>query len=787
MIRNYLIIAWRNLYKHKLHSLIHIVGLSTGVAACLLIFLFVRYELTYDQHNEHCERIARITTTLHTPESDNLSLATTPYPLADALLREYPEVENVVRLETSPATVTYKNELITEAGFYQADQSIFSIFSFSVIAGAEKDALTKPNQLVITERIAKKYFGSAEEAVGNVLVSGQQPLHVTAVVADLPANSDIRIEGLLSANFSEVTSWMEDDFPVYTFVLFNEKLDLRGFEQKVQRLAKQYVQPELDEMGAVDYHARFLVESLADVHFSKGKLLDTPKGNKQFNYVFSVLALVILVIALLNYINLATAKASERGKEVGIRKVAGARPLELVRQFVIESFLLIGVAWAVAIGLMLLSIPYVNLLLGTQLSFHWQDHAVFLAGTFIATTFFTSLYPAFALAGYRPVDVLKGNRKISLKGISLRKGTVVVQFAAAIVLTIGTLVVHQQVQYIANANQAFNTNQVVSIRVPTDDVDRSNVNGFYEALCQLPAVQSITSGNGVQGEDVALATTLASNNGEQRHLFCNYFFIDADFIPFFQVQLLEGRNLSDSLPTDREAAFLVNEAFVHAMGWSNASAIGQPVEGFDRKGKVVGVVENFFYKSMHNLVEPLAMIYHTGAPWFISVKISPSNLPKVKLLWQRLFPDKVFDYTFLDEAYAAQYRKDTVTMYLFSCFTALAILIACLGLYGLVSMMTARRTKEIGIRKVLGASVRGIVSLLSKDFVMLVLVAVATACPIAWWAMDKWLENFAYRIDIQWWMFAAAGVAAVVITLLTVCGQAVRAATANPVECLRDE
>ncbi|SKB81433.1 FtsX-like permease family protein [Parapedobacter luteus] len=254
-----------------------------------------------------------------------------------------------------------------------------------------------------------------------------------------------------------------------------------------------------------------------------------------------------------------------------------------------------------------------------------------------------------------------------------------------------------------------------------------------------------------------------------------------------EAELLEGRNLSDSLPTDKKAAFLVNEAFVHTMGWSNAGAIGQPIEGFDRKGNVVGVVKNFYYKSMHNLVEPLAMIYHTGAPWFISVKVSPSHLPKIKALWQRFFPDKVFDYSFLDEAYAAQYRKDTVTMYLFSCFTALAILIACLGLYGLVALMTARRTKEIGIRKVLGASVQGIVKLLSKDFVKLVLVAVVVASPIAWWAMDKWLENFAYRIDIEWWMFAAAGVAAVMIALATVSWQAIRAAVANPVESLRDE
>ncbi len=784
MIKNYIKIAWRNVSRHRLYSFIHIAGLAVGVAACLLIFLFVRYELTYDQHNEHYERIARITSTLNAPELD-LSFATSPYPLADALLREYPEVEAVARLESSSAAITFENELISEPGFYEADQSVFTVFSFSVIAGDEKGALTMPNSTVLTESVANRYFATPEDAVGKTLICNHQPVRVTAVIADCPPNSDIRIEGLLSVNFSEITSWMEDDFPVYTFVLFRATTSLAEFTEKAQRLADQYMQPELDGMGASDYRAGFQVETLGDVHFSQGKLLDTPKGNRQFNYVFSLLAFVILVIALLNYINLATAKSAERGKEVGVRKVTGARPLQLVGQFVVESFLLIGLAWVAAIGLVLLSIPYFNHLLDTRLSFIWQDHALFLTVTFTITTLVTSLYPAFVLAGYNPVDVLKGNRKIVLKGVSLRKGIIVAQFTVAIILITGTLVVYRQVQYIVNTDQGFHVSQVVSVRLPTDDTDRSTVNGFYEALHQIPEVQSVTLGNGVQGGDVALGTTFGISNGQKRELFCNYFFIDPDFVPFFRIQLLAGRNLSDNLLTDKQEAFLVNEAFVHTMGWTEP--IGQSLEGFERKGKVVGVVKNFYYKSMHNLVEPLVMIHRTDAPWFISLKIQPSDLPKVKALWQRLFPDKVFDYTFLDEAYAAQYRKDTVTMYLFGCFTLLAIFISCLGLYGLVALMTARRTKEIGIRKVLGASVTAIVTMLSKDFVRLIFVAIVIASPLSWWAMNEWLQNFAYRIGIEWWMSVVAGSGAVVVALLTVSWQAIRAAMANPVDSLRNE
>lgn len=785
MIMSYFRTAWRNIKKYRLYSFIHITGLAVGVAACLLIFLFVNYELTYDQHHEYHDRIARITTTLHTPESDDLALATSPYLLADALIQKYPEVEAAVRIESSSITVRYENDLISEPGFYKADQSIFSVFSLPIIAGTEINALTNPNSVVLTEKMARKYFGSPENALGKPLVSGQQPLQVTAVIANQPANSDIRVEGLLSADFSNATSWMEDDFPVYTFVRFKHKVTLADFEHQIQQLANQYIQPELNAQDATDYHASFSVEALADVHFSQGKLMDTPKGNKQFNYVFLLLALFILIIALLNYVNLSTARAFERGKEVGVRKVSGARPWQLVRQFVIESFLLVGLAWIAAIGLVFLAIPYVNQLLLTDILFQWQDHVGFSIATFVLTTVLASLYPAFVLAGYHPIDVLKGNWRVQPKGVSLRKGVVVVQFTIAIVLLIGTMVVYQQVQHISNPDQPFSLNQVVSIRVPTDSAMRGKVNGFYETLRQLPEVQAITTGNGVQGIDIAKATTLGMSHGEQRHLFCNYFIIDPNFVPFFQVQLVAGRNLSDSRPTDKEAAFLVNEAFVQAMGWSNP--IGQPLEGFDRKGEVVGVVKNFYYQSMHNLVEPLAMIYRTDAPWFISVKINPADLPAVKDTWRDLFPDSIFDYTFLDDAYAAQYRKDTTAMYLFGCFTLLAILISCLGLYGLVALMTARRTKEIGIRKVLGASISGIVAMLSKDFVKLVLLAVVIASPIAWWAMNRWLENFAYRIDMQWWMFALAGLAAVVIALLTVSWQAIRAAVANPVNSLRDE
>lgn len=778
-------IAWRNIVKNRRQSFIHLTGLAIGITAFLLVSLFAAYELTYDRHNQHFDRIARITTTLKAPEGD-FDFATTPYPLADAVKREYEEVETAVRLESTSATITLNGELIAEEGFYKADQTVFSVFSFDLLAGSLAGALREPNRVVLTRRVAEKYFASPDDAIGKTLTCDQHPVAIVAVVADLPGNSDLKIEALLSADFSSVTSWMQDDFPVYTFVLFNAPISLASFQQKLNLLAVKYLQAELDAADSEDYRAGFQIEALADVHFSEGKLMDTSKSSRLFSYVFLILALFILTLALLNYINLSTAGASERAREVGVRKISGAGKMQLAGQFVTESFLLIGLSWLLALVFAFFLVPYLNNLLDIQLSVRGQYPLMLaLAGLFLVTTFLSALYPALILAGYNPVEVLKGNRNQRLRGVTLRRSIVVVQFAIAMVLMTGTLVVYRQVQHITAPDDAFDFKRVVSVRVPTEDVHRGPVNAFHNALQQRAEVAAVTVGNGVQGDDVALATTLAWNNGKQRHLFCNYFFIDSEFIPFFRLNLIAGRNFSDSLQTDKLEGFIVNQAFVKTMGWTDP--IGQPIDGFNRKGKVVGVVSNFHYKSMHNLVEPLVMIYRTEAPWFISLKVQPGDLPAVKETWQRFFPDKVFDYEFLEEAYEAQYHKDTVTAKLFSYFSLLAIVICSLGLYGLVSLLVARRTREIGIRKVLGASVPVIVNLISRDFVSLILWATLIASPLAWYGMDKWLEGFAYRIEIRWWMFALTTLVAICVALLTVGMQAVRAAMANPVDSLRNE
>jgi putative ABC transport system permease protein len=782
MIKNYLKIAWRNLLKHKVFSLINILGLAIGIAACMIIFLYVQHELTFDQYNTKAGRIARITGTIKAPESD-IVLATSPVPLAEALKREYPEVELAARLEPAARIVQLNNDFISEPDFYDTDQSIFSVFDFQFLEGSATGALQHPHSIVITESIAKKYFGNTP-ALGKTMTCDGKQLLVKGVVKNRPANSDMQITALLSTDFSKGTQWA-DDFPVYTFVLFKSKINLKDFERKVQALATKYAQPELDAAGADQYHVHFDLEPLTEVHFSKGKLEDMPKGNKQSNYIFSLLAVFILLIALLNYINLSTAKSAERAKEVGIRKVSGAQPFQLIRQFLFESFLLIAIAWFLGIALVKIGLPFFNKLLQTTLAINWTHAILFTGAIFLITLLLAGLYPAFVLSAFKPIKVLKGNWRHSGKGVWLRKIVTITQFAIAAALIMGTTVIYYQMKFIDQKDLGFNKDQLLNIYLPRDSAYMGSVNAFRNALQQRPEITGLTVGNGMTGDGLNLASTIIQSEGKKREIMSNYYVIDPHFLSVFQIQLLAGRNLSDSFSTDKKEAFLVNEAFVKAMGWK--SALGQPMEGLDHKGKVVGVVKNFYYKSLHNLVEPLVLVYNNFPANTISAKIKPQDLPVVKELFKKHFPTLPINYSFFDEIIDTQYTKDKITMSLFTDFTMLAIFVSCLGLYGLVTLVAVQRTKEIGIRKVLGASLRSLLSLLTKDFMKLLFWALVIALPIVGFLMHKWLNDYAYHTPLSWWMFLLPALFLLVIALAVISREIIKTALGNPVKSLRTE
>jgi putative ABC transport system permease protein len=782
MIQNYLRIAWRNLLKHTSFSLINILGLAIGIAACMIIFLYVHNELTFDQYNDKTDRIARITSTLHTPESD-LTVATNAPPLADALKRDYPEVEATVRLEPSPRVMKLNNELFKEEGFYTADQTMFSIFNFDFLEGSASHALQNPNSIVITGSIAKKYFGTTH-AVGKKLSSGGEDLLVTAVVKDRPANSDIHIDGLISADFSKITSWM-DDFSVFTFILFYQKPNLKKFEHKIAGMGAKYVQAELTAMGAKNYRVSFNLESLSEVHFSQGKFQDTPKGNKQYSYVFSLLAVLILIIALLNYINLSTARSTERAKEVGVRKVSGAGQFQLMGQFLFESFFLVTLAWILAIGLIQIGLPFFNKLLQTNLALEWNHAGLFMAALFLASILLAGLYPSFVLSAFSPVKVLKGNSQHIVKGILLRKTITATQFAIAAALIMGTTVIYNQMRFVEEKDLGFNKEQLLNIYLPRDSSSFNSNYAFQEALRHRPEIQGLTIGNGMTQEDISMSSTTVESGGKKRELMCNYYLIDQYFLPVFQIHILEGRNLTDSFSTDKNEAFLVNEAFVKTMGWK--SGVGKSIDGFGHKGRIVGVVKNFYYRSLHNVVEPLVLISNTLRASTTTVKIKPRDLPIVKALFKTNFPALPFDYSFFDDIINKEYQQDKITMSLFNNFTILAIFVSCLGLYGLVALIAAQRIKEIGIRKVLGASLSQLLALLTGNFIKLVLLSLVIALPITGLLMNKWLKSYAYHIELSWWMFMIPAAMILIIALVVISRETIRAALTNPVNNLRTE
>ena len=783
MIKSYLKIAWRNLLKRKVFSFINITGLSIGIAACMIIFLYVQHELTFDQYNSKARRIARITTIVHAPESD-VVMATTPIPLADALKRGFPEVESAARLEPSPGSIKLNNEYLREKEFYRADQSIFSVFDFEFIEGSVAGALQNPNSIVITEKIARKYFGNSA-ALGKIMINNGKQVSVTGVVKDRPANTDMQINALLSApEFSSATQWV-DDFAMYTFILFKVKPNLKNFERKIIPLSTKHIQPEFDKMDAKQYHVKFELEPLSEVHFSQGKLSDTAKGNKQSIYIFSLLAVFILIIALLNYINLSTAKAAERAREVGIRKVSGAGKFQLMRQFLFESFILITIAWVLGIGIATLGLSYFNKLLETTLTINWKLALMFTGIVFIITLLLAGLYPAFVLSAFKPVTVLKGNWRSSSKGIILRKTLSISQFAIAAALIMGTTVVYNQMKFIDQKDLGFNKDQLLQISLPRDSVSKIAANALRDALTQRPEIQDVTIGSGITEDGRTIGTIIAEGEGKKRELMSYYFAIDPHFLNVFQIKLLEGRNLSDSFGTDKNEGFIVNEAFVKTMGWK--SGLGKSLNGWGHKGKVVGVVKNFYFKSLHNIIEPLAMVYNIFPVNNMSLKIKPRDLPIVQELFKKSFPDKAFDFSFIDDIVDKQYRKDKITGTLFNGFTMLAIFVSCLGLYGLVALIAVQRTKEIGIRKILGATLSQLLALMTKDFMKLLIWALIIALPVSGYLMNKWLNSYAYHAPLSWWMFLIPVFFLVIVALLVISREIIRTALINPVKSLKTE
>jgi putative ABC transport system permease protein len=810
MLKNYLKIALRNLLRHKGYSLINVAGLAVGIACCLLILLYVQDELAYDRHHEKAGQIYRAALDGRLADKD-FHFAVSCAPLAVILPQELPEVLASTRLRNRSGVLVRSGEKrFTEDHIFYADSTVFGVFTFPLVQGDPKTALAHPNAIVLTVAMAAKYFGD-ENPIGKTLALDDQDYQITGVMQDAPRQSHFHpdfLAAMATLPDSRDPSWLNNNF--YTYLVLPANTSATEFEAKVATVVKKYVDPQVkaavgigfDEFVASGGRYRYYLQRLPDIHLhSKLDVEIEANGDIKYLYIFSAIAVFILLIACINFMNLATARSANRAKEVGIRKVLGSFRSQLVQQFLSESILISVIALLIAIGLAELLLPFFNNLAAKQLQadFLSGNPARFgLIGFALLVGIIAGSYPAFFLASFQPVSVLKG--KLSRPGGTgsrwLRSGLVVFQFAISIALIAGTAVVQQQLQYVQRQNLGFDKEHVVVIQKAGKLKQQSPA--FKQELLRSPEVLNASAATEVPGRWFSNTTVQPEGAPPDRFELLWYLAADEDFVKTLGMKIIAGRNFSKAFSTDSSAVIL-NETAVKRLGLTEA--VGKKIVLMGRtreeslKFTVIGVLKDFHFESLRQEIRPLALFPQRAlrerAPGFVAVRLRPKNLPATLAFlenkWREFVPHHPFEYSFLDADFEALYRAEQRTGRIFGAFSALAILIACLGLFGLASFMTEQRTKEIGVRKVLGASVAQVVILLSKDFTRLVLIALMIAAPAAYLAMNRWLQDFAYRIEISWWVFALAGSVALFIALLTVSTQAIKAALANPVEALRYE
>jgi putative ABC transport system permease protein len=799
MLKNYLKIAARNLLKHKAYAFINTAGLAVGMTCCLLILLYVQDELSYDRHHENADRIYRVV--LEAQIADNeLSAPVVSAPMAKALVDEFPEVVQATRFVKSGSSTLfrYRDNSFVEDNVIAADSTIFEVFTIPLLQGDPKTALVEPNSIVLTEEMARKYFGDENPMNQTLAVVNQFEGKVTGVAKSLPANSHFHFNFLVSLatdGGQSSQSWTANGY--YTYILLRENYPPEQLEAKFPELVRKYVGPQLkaedgisfDEFLAAGNRYGFYLQPLTAIHLHShlGYELE-PNGDVAYVYIFSAVAFFILLIACINFMNLATARSAQRAKEVGVRKTLGSSRLQLVRQFLLEAVLLSFVALLLAAMLVELLLPALNQVAGKQLQTDYFGNGLLaagFAGIALLVGVLAGSYPAFFLSSFRPVMTLKGKLQAGMGSARLRNGLVVFQFAVSIILIVGAAVVFRQLEYVRHKKLGFDKEHVVVIQ--RAGALKQKLAVFKQELLQHPNVIKASASVSLPGKLFSQSSFQPEGATLNEATVMSVFVVDDQFIETLGIEMAAGRNFSRELLTD-SAAVILNESAARRLGWTEA--IGKPLTSDDRRYTVIGVVKDFHFESLHQQIRPL-LIRLGASVLYMSVRIRPENLAStlafLKDKWQALVPEQPFEYFFLDSDFDRLYRAEERTGRIFGYFSALAIFIACLGLFGLAAFAAERRTKEIGVRKVLGASVRQIVLLLSKEFTRLIVLAFVVAAPISYFAMNRWLQDFAYRTEINPFIFVLAGLFALVIAWLTVGYQALKAALANPVEALRYE
>ncbi len=799
MFKNYFKIAWRNLVKNVGYSIINIGGLAIGMACFLLIAMFIRNELSYDSYHEKGDNIYRI---VHHGSEDNLEdrWIWGNAPVGPALKKDFSEVAEIVQFSgRADILLEYNERSFQEGNSFYVDETVFDIFSWPLLSGNPKTALKDPYTIVLTESTAKKYFGN-EDPIGKTMdgVGGRANdgiYTVTAVMKDVPANSHFSFDVLMSmSSFYQTRSeifgwWGYVDF--YTYFLVSDNFDSQAFQAKMPEFLKR----NRPEENAEDFYD-ISFEPLKDTYLNSAVARQPGVTGSLSNiYIFALIGLFILLIACINFMNLATARSLERAKEVGVRKVIGADKKGLRYQFLGESLLMVMLASILGLVLVMIGLPAMRSITGKAFLSAEIFNAFSLSvyfGMALLTGLLAGLYPAFVLSNFKPSSVLKGVFRSSKQGTNLRKGLVIFQFSLSIALIASTVIVYFQLGFMLNKNLGFDREQQLVIDFNWDGEVMDNMETIKSEFMNLQEVVSVAGSRTVPGGHFPGAgTDIETFEGNMENFSPFLYEIDFDFIPHYNIEVVAGRPYSRDFVTDSVSSLMVNEAAARSFGYANPSdIIGKRFQQWGREGTIVGVVKDFNYLSLHQAVAPLTLRYSQYGK-YLSLKIKSENMQQaisnIEQKWAKLAPHRPFLYTFLNESFNTQYEADIKFKKLFTLFSFLAIFIACLGLLGLATYSAVQRTKEIGVRKVLGAEVSSIVRLLSIDFIKLVLLAILVATPFSWYVMDKWLHVYAYQIDISWWIFALAGGIALSIALATVSFNAIKAARANPVKSLRTE
>jgi len=792
MFKNYLKITLRHLQRQKVYSFINLAGLAIGMACAILILLWVRNELSFDRFHGNAKNIYRVVSEWR---ENSTKSAKTPGRLAPTIKAEIPEIVNAARvLKGSRSAFQYGDKAFYEEAFFSVDPAFFEMFSFNFIKGDPATVLSDKRALVITEALAKKYFGD-EAPIGKTLNwNNWQNYQVTGVLRDVPENSHLQFDFLDSHQLGEQFwpggyNW--GNFIHETYVQLQDRADPQQAGEKITAvLLKNF--PRISP-----YLKRLYLQPLADIHLD-AEVTDghTVLGDMKYVYLFALIAGFVLLIACINFMNLSTARSLQRAKEVGMRRVAGASRLQLIGQFYGESILLASIALFLALLLAELFLPAFNQLAGKNLAMDYHDPRLVLGFTAIilVTGLVAGSYPALYLSSFKPVKVLKGMMESGTQGSRFRKALVVMQFSLSVILMSGAAVVYQQLDYMRNKKLGFEKENLVYI--PAKDNAGAKYEAFKNELLQVPNILGVTAQGSLPMFSLNSSTVSWEGKDPSIEQVMENKAIDYNFVALLNLKIVEGRNFSTTHPTDAKEAFIINEEAARVMGMS--SAVGKRIVTAGREGAVIGVVKDAHFKSLHHKIQPQIFYVLTDFTsevmnlyGIVLIKINGTDIPKtiaaIANVWKRVNPNTPFEYHFLDETIDRQYAAEKKISAMANYFTVLAIAISCLGLFGLAAFAAERRTKEIGVRKVLGATVANIVAMLSRDFVKLVLVANLIAWPVAYFAMNKWLQNFAYRIDLGWWVFVLAGGMALFIALLTVSTQAIRAALVNPVEALRYE